>query len=563
MILKKIEIQDFGPFKEYTINFPKEEDPIVLLTGRNNEGKTTLINALKYINNAAKVVGQRKQRRFINDDPFFEIFKQDYGISRVGRLIHDYKETIASIRATFENDFVIIVYFDPFEELIYADYEGKLQKTNSSIFGFVPPLGPLAEREELISNIAHLKSSLDTSLAPRHLRNHFRQFLSEKEFELVQKIIKNSWKGISLLNHEIDYADNNRLQCFYLENRIQREISWAGQGLQVWFQIITHLVRLQNSPLLVLDEPEINLYPEKQNDLLSIINQYFSSSVIIATHSTELINNAYISHIVNVQKGQKKPKIKSTSDKLYLEKVRSSIGSHFNFFASQFEEVKNIIFTENVFDFKLISEFLPKSLLSNSFNIPLHGFHQYSKAIFFKEAYELLIGKKAKYIVILDRDYYPENYLAEIKDNLAKHGISVIYTIGKEIENIFLNLDIYKPLFSKDDFIEFEAWFNNLIESNKNDYMSDYSGISIKYRKSKEAENTVLRRSLKIFEKSWKVQKNRVNLIPGKKTLKLVRKHFKDNYNYTLSDDILIDNVKKDLGEDLIKFIELIKSKTI
>ena len=63
-----------------------------------------------------------------------------------------------------------------------------------------------------------------------------------------------------------------------------------------------------------------------------------------------------ISHIINVQKSQRKPKIKTTTDRTFLEIVRSQIGSNFNFIASQFEEVDIILFTEDIDDFFIIDK---------------------------------------------------------------------------------------------------------------------------------------------------------------------------------------------------------------
>jgi len=246
-------------------------------------------------------------------------------------MVHNYSDYIAEIEADFENNFQLKVYIDPSVDKIYCDYDGKIEKDFENIFGFIPPLGPIAEKENLIKNLPYLNANLKTSLAARHFRNHIAQNITNEDFEIIKQIIKNSWKGIELVDFNVDHFNENRISCFFKENGFEREISWAGQGLQVWFQIITHLVRLKSSSILILDEPEINLHPEKQNDLIRIIRQYFGGSIIIATHSVELMNNVNISHIIHVRKTHRKPKIKLTTDKKNLEQIRSHIGSNFNF----------------------------------------------------------------------------------------------------------------------------------------------------------------------------------------------------------------------------------------
>ena len=52
------------------------------------------------------------------------------------------------------------------------------------------------------------------------------------------------------------------LTMFCLEDRMTRELYWAGFGFQIWCQILTHLSRVDDSGLVVIDEPEVYLHPE-------------------------------------------------------------------------------------------------------------------------------------------------------------------------------------------------------------------------------------------------------------------------------------------------------------
>ena len=40
MQIRKLILKNFGPFRNYEINFPADDDIIILFTGKNNEGKT-------------------------------------------------------------------------------------------------------------------------------------------------------------------------------------------------------------------------------------------------------------------------------------------------------------------------------------------------------------------------------------------------------------------------------------------------------------------------------------------------------------------------------------------
>jgi len=246
MRIKQLVLNKFGPFKSYTIPFVEEDQVCMLITGKNDEGKTNIINALKLIDAATKVIKKKNQEIFLDQTQYWKLLKQDTENMLIGRMTHNYEETIAEIHAQFEGYFSISVYVDPTLDIIYADCDGGIPADAQDIFGFIPPLGPLSEREEMIGKVHYLRACLNSSIAPRHLRNHLMQTLTSQEVSLVKEIIKTSWKNVELLDCERDYQ-GNRINYYYREGRIQREIAWAGQGLQVWFQIITHIVPKQAS----------------------------------------------------------------------------------------------------------------------------------------------------------------------------------------------------------------------------------------------------------------------------------------------------------------------------
>lgn len=394
MILKKLQIFNYGPFEKYEINFPEGGD-CILLTGKNNEGKSNIISSLKLLGFATKVIGKRKQMFTNNTGIYYKLLNQDIEGIQLKKLVHNYTDEIAEIIGEFEG-LKINVFIDPVDNIIYSSYVGTIPSNIDSLIGSLPSLGQLNEEEDVISNVSHLRASLNTNLAPRHLRNHIYHFLTGEDYQLIKKIINSSWRGIELLEWEHNY-EKNRLYCYFSENRIDREVAWAGQGFQVWLQIITHLVRLKDTSLLILDEPEINLHPEKQHNLIKVIKSYYNGVVIIATHSVELMNNVSVNHIIHVQKGTQRPVIKATGDRQYLELIRAEIGSNFNLFASQYEHFDIIIFTEDKTDFDIVTRICNEyGIQERAFNIPIFGFKQYRSCIFYKRSYDLLMGKKIK-----------------------------------------------------------------------------------------------------------------------------------------------------------------------
>ena len=48
----------------------------------------------------------------------------------------------------------------------------------------------------------------------------------------------------------------NRLAVFYSEagSRVPKELAWAGDGIQIWVQLLWHLFRAREATTIVLDE---------------------------------------------------------------------------------------------------------------------------------------------------------------------------------------------------------------------------------------------------------------------------------------------------------------------
>ncbi len=557
MRIKELELKYFGPFRHYSITFAAEEQACMLLTGRNNEGKSSLICALRLVDAATRVIGKRRQEFLHNREYYSQLLKQDTEDVLIGRMVHNYERKVAEIHARFTDGFLIRIFVDPIDNIIFADYQGRLPPSDiHEIFGFIPPLGPLSEREDIIKDQNYIRACLNKSLAPRHLRNHFYQILSADEYRLVQEIISLSWPDITLMEYEVNY-DENKIFCYFKEGRILREIAWAGQGLQVWFQIITHMVRLRSKSVLILDEPKINLHPEKQNDLIRILREYHTGSTIIATHSVELMNNVNISHIIYVQKKDKKPVIKSSDDRVSLNIIRSKIGSNFNLIASQFENCDLILYTEDTFDFSIVQD-LAKTfgITKKVFNIPIHGISEFPKTSAYKEAYKLLIGSSTNHTMLLDRDYYPESYLTSIQDKLDQNNIQTLFTPGKEIENIFLEPSVINLLIPDIYKKDFESYWDAFFKEIELDCFGSYQSLHERFLDPHKDPKTVIKEFKPIFDERWNDKKTRYLIVAGKEGLRRIRKFYQSICGSNLTQETLIKAVVEVDTGTLRSFVE-------
>ena len=166
------------------------------------------------------------------------------------------------------------------------------------------------------------------------------------------------------------------LAMFCPEERIPREIAWAGFGFQVWCQMLTHVIQSSNMALFLIDEPDIYLHSELQRQLLGLLRE-LGPDILVATHSTEFITEAEADDIVIVDK--KRKSARRITSPAQLKEVFAILGSALNPVLTQLAKTRRALFVEGK-DFQLLSLFarklnFPKIANRSEFAvIPVGGF---------------------------------------------------------------------------------------------------------------------------------------------------------------------------------------------
>ena len=548
MKLKELHLENFGPFKDYTLEFPSDAMSCILITGKNNAGKTTIIRALRLINSALKLI------KYSPTAPLRQLLKKDTKDIYITSMIYNFEEGQAVVDALFDNRKTITVILDSIENSITCSLPPYIHPSLSHQFGFLPPLGQIAQQEKLLTRKTVI-DSIDTTLAPQHFRNHLYHLINADQYSLIQQILRETWEGIQL--HKMQYdSSSGFLSCPYLDRDFSAETGWAGQGLQIWLQILTHLVRLSEYPFFILDEPEIFLHPEKQNDLIRLIQEYYRGTAVIATHSTELMSNVDITHIIHVQKGATQAKVRKSSDLQSIEGIRKNMGSSLNIYASQFQDVDCLLFTEHKLDYDVVMSLASHFKLKNrTQNIPLSGSSQWRNYANYREAYKTFFGKDIHCSILLDKDYYPADYHENIIHKLQSENVNITFTPGKEIENLFLEQEFLAELLPKHaSRQELYHYLDTIYEQERGKCFIKYVEFAKKHSdKYKAKEYSTIHKELQPnFESIWNDKRQRHNLIHGKDTLAKVRDYFRTHYHNDLTTLFLAN----ELAERRKKFVE-------
>ena len=107
MKLKELHLHDFGPFEDYSVEFPTDAKSYILVTGKNNAGKTTIIRALRLISSALTFA------KYSSVPLVRQLLKKDTKDIDIRSMIYRFEETQSVIQAVFDNQKIVTVSLDP------------------------------------------------------------------------------------------------------------------------------------------------------------------------------------------------------------------------------------------------------------------------------------------------------------------------------------------------------------------------------------------------------------------------------------------------------------------
>lgn len=157
--------------------------------------------------------------------------------------------------------------------------------------GVVPGLTPIEDREPLV-RAETLRRNLTSRRTSRYFRNALWAVRQNGDWHDLETYLLEGTPEIAGISVELRNEDRGELDVFYKEaSGRERELTWAGDGMQIWLQAMFHLWREQGSDVLVLDEPDVFLHPDLQRRLARALFA-LPGQKILATHSVEVLAEA-------------------------------------------------------------------------------------------------------------------------------------------------------------------------------------------------------------------------------------------------------------------------------
>lgn len=310
------------------------------------------------------------------------------------------------------------------------------------LLGVVPILSPIEHTEGLRDN-RYVRTSVSTRLSSRHFRNQLRLMQEDGIFEGFCEFAA-PWLDdfkLDAFDHHLDDS-GMVLDVYYREegSNVPKELVWAGDGIQIWLQILYHVYRTRDRHAVILDEPDIYLHPDLQRKLVQMLEET-GRQIVVATHSSEIIAEADPKHVTIIDKGQKRSRrAEEGSD---LELLSKALGTAFNLRLARALRSKTAVFVEGK-DMAILRQ-LAKALDMTALAaergitvIPLEGYTRSVQVRPFAWLCRSLLPEAIKIFVVLDHDYRPESLSRKLEAEFAAEGITAHIWKRKELESYLL-----------------------------------------------------------------------------------------------------------------------------
>lgn len=286
-MLTELRLQNFRCFSDHSVPLK----PTSIVIGRNNAGKSTLVDALRLV---AIVVARYKFLGYHVPPGWADIPRRELGVSpslkgmefNFRTVFHRYGDPPSIITASFHDGSSVKVYlgsedqihaviFDSNERIIKSRSEAN--KTNIPRVEIMHQVGPVA-RDEVILTSEYVRSALSSSVAPMHFRNQLK--VLNTYFSAFKEMAESTWPGLQIreLIYDRSYP-GDPIQLTIRDEDFVAEIGSMGHGVQMWLQTMWFLARSSGASTVILDEPDVYMHPDLQRRLIRFIkNKYPDNS---------------------------------------------------------------------------------------------------------------------------------------------------------------------------------------------------------------------------------------------------------------------------------------------
>ncbi|HEU5349997.1 MAG TPA: ATP-binding protein [Terracidiphilus sp.] len=439
-------MQNFRCFNDHTVLF----EPCTVVVGKNNAGKSSLIEALRLVSS----VINRRGAQFTVAPGWLNLPRFRKGIApRISQLginlnsvFHRYGEPPAIITAKFHQGVVVDVYVGR-EETIFAtiqqnsnwiDTAAKFLNLKLPWISVLPQIGPLRTEEFRLTD-ERVTTHLNSRLTSRHFRNQLLRM--DTPFANFKALAEETWGGLRIDPiQETTTKEGSLLALPVRDGDFVAEVGWMGHGLQMWLQTIWFLSRTSVDCTVVLDEPDVYMHPDLQRKLFRLARARFRQC-IVATHSVEIMAESDPGNILIIDKKVRKSQYANNEPGVQI--LIDQIGGVHNVHLARLWSARKFLLVEGK-DIALLKYFhaalypdaeLPLDTIPC---LPIGGWAGWPYAVGSSMTLRNAVGDRIETYCILDCDYHSDGEIRDRYTEAQNRGLNLHIWKRKEIENYLL-----------------------------------------------------------------------------------------------------------------------------
>ena len=449
-MLTKLHLQNFHCFENHTIPIR----PCTIIVGRNNAGKSTIVDALRLVS----IVTSRYQALHYSKPPNWgDIPRREIGVSpsikgmefNAQNIFHRYGEPPAVITAHFENGAAIKIYvgLEAHLHAVIFSPDGSVVRDNRAAkkrgllpkVEIMPQVAPL-EKNEYILGADYVRANLSSAIAPKHFRNQLN--LLQSFLPSFRTLAEETWHGLQVKNLSGSGGKHGDLLSLMIRNEdYVAEVATMGHGLQMWLQTMWFLARIDPSATVILDEPDVYMHPDLQRRLLRYLRNS-RKQLLVTTHSVEIMSEVTPEETLVIDRRHEESQFASSFPA--VQKILEHVGSAQNVQLARLWNARKCILVEGT-DFRIISDLFDvlypedQDGLSLLPNMSIGGWGGWQYAIGSSMLLRNSGGEHIAVYCLFDSDYHTTAQKANRYQDAKRVDVQLHIWQRKEIENYLIS----------------------------------------------------------------------------------------------------------------------------
>jgi len=448
-MITELTLKNFRGFERHVVPLR----PLTIIVGKNNAGKSTIVEALRLLSAVTSryqsldyrrlpkwLDRNRRERAVFPSTKDFD-FRHDAVFHRLG-------EAPAEITAKFASGEKVEIFIGSDLEVFgiikdangnVIESKGQANRVRLPQVSILPQIGPLQEEERILEE-GYIRRSLSTSRSSLHFRNQLHYM--RQHFPHFKELVEETWHGLSLDAvelKELPPADRGA-SLFIRDVDFSAEVGWVGHGLQMWLQTMWFLTHCAGANSMILDEPDVYMHADLQRRLIRLLRAR-KHQTIVATHSIEIMSEVEPDEVLVIDRRRAKSYFAGKHPT--VQSLLESIGSIHNIQLARLGASRRFLMVEGD-DIDFLKRFqntiFPDSQTPID-TIPhksIGGWNGWERAVGCATFLNDEAGESIKPYCLLDSDYQTPDTIKRRQKSAADHKVQLHIWKRKEIENYLL-----------------------------------------------------------------------------------------------------------------------------